>query len=71
MGSCIKVVKKKKIGYLMKKKSFQEDSQFCTILTKDSSTKALGILVAFLKQPYALPGRAPQKNKYYIFFNYF
>jgi hypothetical protein len=32
---------------------------------------ALGIWVAFLKQPDALPGRAPQKNKNDIFLNYF
>jgi hypothetical protein len=32
---------------------------------------ALGIWVAFLKQPDALPGRAPQKNKNNIFFYYF
>jgi hypothetical protein len=32
---------------------------------------ALGIWVAFLKQPEALPGRAPQKNKNHIFLNYF
>jgi hypothetical protein len=32
---------------------------------------ALGIWVAFLKQPDALPGRAPPKNKNYIFLNYF
>jgi hypothetical protein len=32
---------------------------------------ALGIWVAFLKQPDALPGRAPQKNKKLIFLNYF
>jgi hypothetical protein len=31
---------------------------------------ALGIWVAFLKQHDALPGRAPQKNKSYIFLNY-
>jgi hypothetical protein len=29
---------------------------------------ALGVLVAFFKQPDALPGRAPQINKRYIFF---
>jgi hypothetical protein len=28
---------------------------------------ALGIWVAFLKQPVALPGREPQKNKNKIF----
>jgi hypothetical protein len=32
---------------------------------------ALGIWVAFLKQPDALPGRVPQKNKNNIFLNYF
>jgi hypothetical protein len=32
---------------------------------------ALGIWVAFLKQPDALPGRAPQKIKINIFLNYF
>jgi hypothetical protein len=32
---------------------------------------ALGVWVAFLKQPDALPGRAPQKNNNYIFLNYF
>jgi hypothetical protein len=30
-----------------------------------------GIWVGFLKQPDALPGRALQKNKKYIFLNYF
>jgi hypothetical protein len=32
---------------------------------------ALGIWVAFFKQPDALPGRAPQKNKNKIFLNCF
>jgi hypothetical protein len=32
---------------------------------------ALGIRVAFLKQPDALPGQAPKKNKNYIFLNNF
>jgi hypothetical protein len=32
---------------------------------------ALGIWVAFLKQPDALPGQAPPKNKNDIFLNYF
>jgi hypothetical protein len=32
---------------------------------------ALGIWVAFLKQPDALPARAHPKNKNYIVLNYF
>jgi hypothetical protein len=39
--------------------------------TNGMSSIALGVWVAFLKQPDALPGRAPQKNKNYIFLNYF
>jgi hypothetical protein len=33
--------------------------------------QALDIWVAFFKQPDALPGHAPQKNKINIFLNYF
>jgi hypothetical protein len=32
---------------------------------------ALGIWVAFLKQPDALPGRVPQKNKIMFFLTIF
>jgi hypothetical protein len=44
-----------------KSKKFQKSQMGCP---------ALGIWVGFLKQPDALPGRAPQKNKNYIFLNY-
>jgi hypothetical protein len=38
---------------------------------REMGCPALGIWVAFLKKHDALPGRAPQKNKNYIFLNYF
>jgi hypothetical protein len=41
------------------------------LIIAEMGCPALGIWVAFLKQPDALPGQAPQKNKNYIFLNYF
>jgi hypothetical protein len=54
--------KKNKLLLLLFKKKFSSLKMGCP---------ALGIWVAFLTQPDALPGRAPPKNKNYIFFNYF
>jgi hypothetical protein len=53
-----------------------EYAGYCASLTNNfflykRGCPALGIWVAFLKQPDALPGRAHPKNKNYIFFNYF
>jgi hypothetical protein len=41
------------------------------LIIAEMGCPALGIWVAFLKQPDALPGRAHPKNKYFIFLNYF
>jgi hypothetical protein len=42
------------------------------LIIAEMGCPALGIWVAFLKQPDALPGRAPQKIKnIHIFLNYF
>jgi hypothetical protein len=42
----------------------------CRFRKHQMGCPALGIWVAFLKQPDALRGRAPKKNKKYIFLNY-
>jgi hypothetical protein len=47
---------------------FQDKNAILDVSKKKMGCPALGILVAFLKQPDALPGRASPKNKNYIYF---